>query len=97
MTLLAAAIFLLFLPTGPINTLIIETVPLHMRSSAMAMSIFVIHLFGDMWSPTIVGSLSDTWGLARALLLLPVALLVGSGLWLWLAARTLRASPSAPS
>ncbi len=85
MSLLALAMFLLFLSTGPVNTLIIETVPLNLRSSAMALSIFMIHLFGDMWSSEIVGRISDTWGLQRAVLFLPVALLVAAGLWLALA------------
>src|SRR4051812_32359572 len=51
MTFLAVTIFLLFLSTGPINTLIIESVPVNLRASAMALSIFMIHFFGDMWSP----------------------------------------------
>src|SRR5207245_2936896 len=45
MALLAAAMFLIFLSTGPINTLIVESVPLNLRASAMALSIFMIHLF----------------------------------------------------
>jgi MFS transporter, Spinster family, sphingosine-1-phosphate transporter len=81
MALLAAAMFLLFLPTGPINTLILETVPVNLRSSAMALSIFMIHLFGDMWSPEIVGRLADhLHSLQNAVLVLPAALLV-SGLF----------------
>lgn len=59
MACLATAMFLLFLPTGPINTLILELVPVTLRSSGMALSIFVIHLFGDMWSPELVGHVSD--------------------------------------
>jgi hypothetical protein len=55
----ATAMFLLFLPTGPINTLILESVPVALRASGMALSIFVIHLFGDMWSPELVGHVSD--------------------------------------
>src|SRR5262249_2107891 len=43
MACLALAMFLLFLSTGPINTLIIETVPINQRASAMAVSIFMIH------------------------------------------------------
>ena len=50
MTFLAITMFLLFLSTGPINTLIIESVPVNLRASAMALSIFCIHLFGDLWS-----------------------------------------------
>lgn len=59
MICLATAMFLLFLSTGPVNTLILETVPVNLRASAMALSIFMIHLFGDMWSPELVGHVSD--------------------------------------
>ena len=59
MASLALAMFLLFFATGPVNTLILETVPVNLRASAMALSIFMIHLFGDMWSPELVGHLSD--------------------------------------
>ena len=55
MICLGAAMFFAFLPTGPINTLLLESVPVSLRASAMAASIFVIHLFGDFWSPVIVG------------------------------------------
>jgi len=90
---LALAMFLLFLSTGPVNTLILESVPVNLRCSAMAMSIFAIHLFGDMWSPKIVGRLSDQWGgLQKAVLILPAALLLGAALWLVLAIRTRRRS-----
>jgi MFS family permease len=89
MCCLAAAMFVLFLPTGPVNTLILETVPVNLRASAMAVSIFMIHLFGDLWSPKIVGHLSDATNLRRAVLVLPVALLVGAALWLTLAVKSL--------
>src|ERR1035437_5288322 len=38
MTFLAAAMFFQFLPTGPVNTLILETAPVNLRASAMAVS-----------------------------------------------------------
>jgi MFS family permease len=90
MSFLAAAMFFLFLPTGPVNTLILETAPVNLRASAMAVSIFMIHLFGDMWSPEIVGRLADAFGgnLQKAVLILPVALIVASVLWLVLAVKT---------
>jgi Na+/melibiose symporter-like transporter len=60
----------------------------------MATSIFMIHLFGDLWSSQIMGALSDRWkSLQKAGLILPGALLIGAGLWLWLAARTSRVIP----
>ncbi len=92
MAFLAAAMFFLFLSTGPVNTLILETAPANLRASAMAVSIFSIHLFGDMWSPEIVGRLADSLGgnLQRAVLILPVALIVAGALWLALAFKTKR-------
>ncbi len=92
MSCLAFGMFLLFLSTGPVNTLILETVPVNLRASAMAISIFMIHLFGDMWSAEIVGHLSEHWNnLQKAVLILPVALLVAGALWLGLAIKTLKA------
>jgi MFS family permease len=92
MTLLAAAMFFLFLSTGPVNTLILETAPVNLRASAMAVSIFTIHLFGDMWSPEIVGRLADSNGgnLQKAVLILPGALIVAGAFWLALAVKTKR-------
>ncbi|MEY2410503.1 MAG: transporter, Spinster family, sphingosine-phosphate transporter [Verrucomicrobiota bacterium] len=92
MACLASAIFLLFLSTGPINTLIIESVPVNLRASGMAISIFMIHLFGDLWSTEIVGRLSDHWqSLRSAALILPGALAVAAVFWLGLAVKTRRA------
>jgi MFS transporter, Spinster family, sphingosine-1-phosphate transporter len=94
MSFLAAAMFCLFLSTGPVNTLILETAPVNLRASAMAVSIFMIHLFGDMWSPEIVGRLADSFGgnLQKAVLILPVALIAAGTLWVVLALRMKRAS-----
>ncbi len=93
MGLLAASIFLLFLCTVPVNTLILEAVPVNLRSSAMAISIFMIHLFGDMWSPEIVGRVADYMDkdLQKASLILPGVLLLAAFFWLVLALKTVRA------
>ena len=87
---LAASMFLIFLSTGPVNTLILETVPVTMRATAMAGSIFAIHMFGDLWSPRIVGHFSDRWNdLQRATLwVLPGALVVSAVFWCWLVLAT---------
>jgi MFS family permease len=88
---LAIAIFLIFLPTGPINTLIIESVPINLRASGMALSIFCIHMFGDMWSPEIVGRLADRWNsLQSALLILPTFFAIAGFIWLAYAIRILK-------
>ena len=87
---LIVCMFLLFLSTGPVNTLILETVPILMRARAMAASIFVIHMFGDLWSPQLVGALSDRWLDLRLAVLwvLPVALIVSAIFWAWLVRHT---------
>ncbi|HEV3270998.1 MAG TPA: MFS transporter [Candidatus Methylacidiphilales bacterium] len=80
---LGTSMFFLFLPTGPIASEIFEIVPVHLRSSAMAVCTFVIHLFGDFSSPTVVGNLSAHYGgdLQKAVLILPVVLIAGAALW----------------
>jgi MFS family permease len=80
---LGTSMFFLFLPTGPIVSEIYEIVPIHLRASAMALSVFIIHLFGDFGSPTIVGNISRHFGddLQKGVLILPGMLLVGAVLW----------------
>ncbi|MBS1985558.1 MAG: MFS transporter [Bdellovibrionales bacterium] len=91
MTWIAVGMFLLFLPTGPMNTMIIEAVPPNLRSSSMALYILLIHLFGDMWSPEIVGRVADLLGsLQKGVLLLPSAILSGALVWVYLALRIQR-------
>lgn len=83
---LAIAMCFLFFPTGPVNTIILESVPLSMRSSAMAISIFFIHAFGDLWSPTLVGKISDdSLNLRSGIAILLPALMICAFSWLYLA------------
>ena len=58
------ALFCLFLNTGPMNTAIVNSVDAHIRSTAVAIQIFIIHLFGDATSPTIIGAIADRSSLA---------------------------------
>lgn len=60
-----------------------------LRAFSYAMCVIVQHLAGDVWSPGIVGWLSDRMGLARALLFVPAWGLVAAGFFL-LAARHYR-------
>jgi MFS family permease len=87
---LGAGMFFIFLPTGPIASEMFEIVPVHLRASAMALCIFVTHLFGDFGSPTIVGQLSTAWNedLQKAVLILPAVLGIGAVLWCTLIAFT---------
>ncbi len=96
---LVASMFFIFLPTGPVNTLILDTVAPSLRATAMAASIFAIHLFGDLESPNLVGMLSDSLGgnLQKAVLwTLPGAIAVSALFWGWLA-WGVRTFPSRPA
>jgi MFS family permease len=88
---MVAAQLLLFLSTGPINAAIINLVVAGERASAIALSVFAIHLLGDALSPLLVGMLSDAFSLQEAVKILPVAALVGGFVWMW-AARAQAAS-----
>jgi MFS transporter, Spinster family, sphingosine-1-phosphate transporter len=73
--------FLLFLSTGPVNVAIVNVVPVGSRATAMAVSIFTIHVLGDAISPPIIGLLADMTGLARAVLIVPAAIAISGLLW----------------
>jgi MFS family permease len=81
-----AAIFVceiaLFLSTSPINAALLQSVPGHVRASAMAISIFAIHLLGDLWSPPLVGGLTKLVRMQTAMLVLPAAILASGLIWL---------------
>jgi MFS family permease len=72
----------LFSTTSPINVVTLRSVPVTLRASAMALSIFAIHLLGDLWSPPFVGLLADHLPIAIAMLSLPVAIAIGAALWM---------------
>jgi fucose permease len=75
----------LFLSTGPINAAIVNLVIANERASAIALSVFAIHLLGDALSPFLVGMLSDAFSLQQAVKILPLAVLVGGLVWVWAA------------
>ena len=56
---LSAAVFLIFLGTGPVNAATLNAVPANLRSMAMAGQLFAIHVFGDAFSPKLIGYISD--------------------------------------
>jgi MFS family permease len=72
------AAFLLFLNTGPLNTVIVNVTDRGVRSMAFAVNIFFIHALGDAFSPTLIGFFSDIWGIRIALMTTPLALIVAS-------------------
>jgi len=81
---------LVFLNTGPANAVLVNVALPEIRATAIAVSIFVYHLLGDVPSPILIGRASDVFGLERALLVTSVAMAV-AGVFYLLGARTLGA------
>ncbi|HVG27416.1 MAG TPA: hypothetical protein VM865_07405, partial [Acidobacteriaceae bacterium] len=74
---LGVAVFLIFLGTGPVNAATLNAVPANLRATAMAGQLFAIHVFGDAFSPKIIGAISDRsnlrYGLGATLVTLLLA------------------------
>ena len=68
---------------GPINSAIVNDVLPWQRAAAVAACNFTIHVLGDVPSPPLLGALSDASSLQSAVLLVPVAFLVGGAIWTW--------------
>jgi predicted MFS family arabinose efflux permease len=81
MAALLVAEILVFLSTGPINVVLVSVVSVTMRATAMAASIFTIHLLGDAAAPWIIGAVSDRVGLSQAVLIMPAAVAVSGVIW----------------
>lgn len=87
---IVAAELLLFMSTGPINAAIVNIVSPLERASAAALTMVAIHILGDVPSPVLIGWASDrlqpalgpAGGLGRAVLVVPVAVLLGGLIWL---------------
>jgi predicted MFS family arabinose efflux permease len=82
---MVAAQLLMFLSTGPINAAIVNLVLPTMRASAIALSVFAIHVLGDALSPYLIGAISDAASLGEALKMVPVAVVISGVVWCWAA------------
>lgn len=80
-SLVFVAITFLFLNTSPINAVVLQAVPTELRASAMALNIFSIHIFGDLWSPPLVGVLADHLPIQTAMMTLPIMIALSAFLW----------------
>ena len=78
---------LLFLNTGPLNAVMANVLPSHLRARGFGVSTMSIHLLGDALSPVLIGLVSSRYGLR-----LPV---LGTGLLLALAGVVLLAGRGA--
>jgi MFS family permease len=57
-----AAVFFILIGTGPSNAALVNSVSASIRSTALAVNVFIIHLLGDAFSPTLIGKISDKTG-----------------------------------
>jgi predicted MFS family arabinose efflux permease len=57
-----AAVFFILIGTGPTNAALVNSVSASIRSTALAVNVFIIHLLGDAFSPTLIGLISDKTG-----------------------------------
>jgi MFS transporter, Spinster family, sphingosine-1-phosphate transporter len=93
LVLLGASELAIFVSVSPVNAAVLHSVRPGLRATAMAVSIFFIHLLGDLVSPPILGKISDVRGdlheagkgapgLQAGMYLLPLALAISGVAWL---------------
>jgi predicted MFS family arabinose efflux permease len=61
------AVFLMFLNIGPCYSIIANVVMPNMRAVACGVTLAAVHLLGDLWSPTLMGWVADTFGQADSM------------------------------
>ena len=83
---LFAAEFFLFLNTGPLNAAIVNSVSAPVRATAVSFNLFCIHCFGDTFSPTIIGAISDRSNLRIGLGATLIFLVISASI-LWFGSR----------
>ena len=75
---IALAGFLLLLNTAPLNAAVINSVGSHIRATAIAVNLFVIHFLGDAFSPWLIGKVSDRSSLESGFISTVVATAISS-------------------
>jgi MFS transporter, Spinster family, sphingosine-1-phosphate transporter len=83
---IAIAAFLLLFNTSPLNAAVVNSVGAHIRATAIAFNIFILHFLGDVPSPTMMGWVADKHSLQLAFIL-PVIAMAVSALVLFVGAR----------
>lgn len=99
------AIFFLFLSTGPSNAILANVTHPSIRATAFAVSIFVIHAFGDAVSPPIIGWVTDltrtpanpAGDMTLGFLIVGAMILLSGVLWTWGAIYLKRDTELAPT
>jgi len=72
--------FLLLLNTSPLNAAVINSVGSRIRATALAVNIFMIHIFGDVPSPTLMGYIADRRSLQLAFVCPVIAMMASSAI-----------------
>ncbi|MBA2269856.1 MAG: MFS transporter [Chthoniobacterales bacterium] len=76
------AVFFVFLNTGPSNAALANVAPPKVRSTAFALNILIIHLFGDAFSPPLLGFVAGRTSMNVAFFVVSVAALISGVIWL---------------
>jgi MFS family permease len=74
--------FCLFFNTGPTNTILANVSHPSIRAAGFALNIFLIHAFGDVLSPVVIGILSDRYSMQLAFVVVGVMFLIAGVLWM---------------
>jgi MFS transporter, Spinster family, sphingosine-1-phosphate transporter len=77
---IGVAAFFLLLNTSPLNAAVINSVGAHVRATAIAVNIFIIHILGDVPSPTMMGWVADHRSLQAAFILPVIAMGISSAI-----------------
>jgi MFS transporter, Spinster family, sphingosine-1-phosphate transporter len=80
MPAIAVAAFFLLLNTAPLNAAVINSVGPHIRATALAVNILIIHSLGDVPSPTMMGWVADKRSLQTAFVLPIIAMGISSAI-----------------
>jgi len=79
---LFAAVFFVFLNTGPSNAALANVVRPEIRATAFALNILIIHLLGDALSPPLLGAVADRSNMNVAFLGVSAAMLISGVIWI---------------
>ncbi len=75
-----AAFFFLTWYNGPLTAVIFDVTPTRIATTVSGAYLMFIHLAGDAVAFPLVGFLSDRFGLERAMIMLPIASLIGAAI-----------------
>lgn len=75
--------FLILLNTAPLNAALVNSVSASIRATAIAVNLFVIHMLGDAFSPTLIGYISDRTNLKTGMIAMIVAVVLSGVILLY--------------